>query len=477
MNSWQLDTLGNTTRTFYLHQLPMSRFFKLLSLLLLVGINLKSQTPGEISPYVVCDLNKQHSYAIYLPTNYSPDKEWPTLFLYSASGNGMAGMEIFKPAAEEYGYILVGSHNYRNGPVDQGFEAARILLEEVTKKYPVNMQRIYTGGMSGGARMATTVAVVTNKIAGVIAIGASFNFLNKPSAKNSFTFVGVAGDKDMNYLELVKATREVRELNINSHLITYDGKHRWCGEPQATEAMQWLELDAIKKGLKRDDQNFANIFLKRQMDKGKELTSSQSLTEAHALYESLGQFYTDNISEAMASLKKEKAFKKQSRIRSSTLEKESQRERDIRSGFNNIDMVMKSDSVYRWWQTQTMQWRKEQKNARPLEARNSATRSLGFIGLFAFSTASSHINAGKWDMALPYLKVAALINPDHADVNYFMAKLYALNQDSRNSKKHQKKALNAGFKREDGSSDINEESLQDPKEFEWLRWRVIDALF
>lgn len=459
----------------------MSRFFKLLSLLLFIGINLKSQTPGEISPYVVCDINKEHSYALYLPTGYSTDKEWPALFLYSASGNGMAGMEIFKPAAEKYGYILVGSHNYRNGPVDQGFEAARILLEEVTKKYLVNMQRIYTGGMSGGARMATTVAVVTNKIAGVIAIGASFNFLNKPNAKNNFAFVGVAGDKDMNYLELVKATKEVRELNIKSHLIGYDGKHRWCGKAQATEAMQWLELDAIQKGLKKDDENFTHTFLQQQLDKGEQLRTEQKLTEAHALYESLDLFYGNKapeaISKAVTSLKKEKAFKKQSRIRSSTLEKESQREREIRTGFNNIDMVMKSDSVYRWWQTQTMQWRKEQKNARTHEARNSATRSLGFIGLFAFSTASSYMNAGKWDQALPYLKVAALINPDHADVNYFMAKLYALNQDNRNSKKHQKKAANAGFIREDGSSDINEEALRDPKEFEWLRWRVINALF
>ncbi|MCE7996233.1 MAG: hypothetical protein HEP71_29905 [Roseivirga sp.] len=459
----------------------MSRFFILTLLLSFAQPNLLSQSPGEVSPYLVCDINKEHAYALYLPSGYTPDKEWPALFLYSAGGNGMAGMEKFRPAAEKYGYILVGSHNYRNGPVDKGFEAARILLEEITKKYPVNMERIYTGGMSGGARMATTVAVVTNKIAGVIAIGASFNFLNKPNTKNSFAFVGIAGDKDMNYLELVKATEEVRELGIKSHLIAYDGKHRWCEEPQATEAIQWLELHAIQKGLSKNKNDFSSTFMIEQLERGKQLEKELRFTEAHSLYQSLKLFYgpeeVKEIDLRITVLEKEKAFKKQNRIYSSILEKESKRERDIRTGFNNIDMVMRSDSVYRWWQTQTTQWRKEQKNAKTLAARNSATRSLGFMGLFAFSTASPHISTGKWTEALPYLKVAALINPENADLNYFMAKIYALNKDQRLSKKHQKKATNASFKREDGSSEITQERLMNVKEFDWLRWRVINALF
>lgn len=479
-NPQQCITLGNTTRKFYLHPLLMSRFF-ILSILFLSAIKVSSQTPGEVTPRVVCDVNKEHSYALYLPSNYSPDKQWPALFLYSASGNGMAGMEKFRPASEKYGYILVGSHNYRNGPVDKGFEAARILLEEVTQKYPVNMKRIYTGGMSGGARMATTVAVVTNKIAGVIAIGASFNFLNRPTAKNSFTYIGIAGDKDMNYLELVKATRDVRDLNIKSHLITYDGKHRWCEEPQATEAMEWLELDAIKKGLKTDGDNFSEAFLKQELSQAKELIETQQLTKASALYESLQLFYGPEVSAkitpGIAALEKEKAFKKQSRVRRSVLEKEGEREKEIRAGFKNIGQVMKSDSVFHWWQSQTMQWRKEQKSAKTLEARNSATRSLGFVGLFAFSTSSSHIFNGQWNEALPYMKVASLINPDHPDVNYFMAKLYALNSDMRSSRKHQKKAIKAGFQRDDSSSEIDSDKLLDRSEFEWLRWRVINALF
>lgn len=458
----------------------MSRFF-ILSLLFLFVTQLSSQTPGKVTPHIVCDINKEHSYALYLPSDYSEDKQWPALFLYSANGNGMAGMEKFRPAAEKYGYILVGSHNYRNGPVDQGFEAARILLEEVTQKYPVNMQRIYTGGMSGGARMATTVAVVTNKIVGVVAIGASFNFLNRPTAKNSFAYIGVAGDKDMNYLELVKATRDVRDLSMKSHMIVYDGKHRWCEEPQATEAVEWLELHAIKKGLKDDQNNFSETFLKQQLARGEEWREAQQLTKAGSLYESLRLFYgvdaSTEITSAITVLQKEKGYKKQNRVRNSILEKEGEREKEIRAGFKQIDQVMKSDSVFRWWQTRTMEWRKEQKGAKTPEARNSATRSLGFIGLFAFSTASPHLSGGQWHQALPYLKVASLINPDHPDVNYFMAKLYALNSDMRNSRKHQKKAAKAGFQRDNGSSEMNQDQLLDTSEFEWLSWKVINALF
>lgn len=466
-------------RIFYSQALSVSYFFFLtLFFFLLTGLKLASQTPGEVSPYLVCNNNKKHSYALYLPSNYRPDREWPVLFLYSASGNGMAGIDKFKPAAEKYGYILVGSHNYRNGPMNIGYEAASILFEDITHRYPVDMKRIYTGGMSGGARMATTMAVVNNEIAGVIAIGASYNFLQAPTAKNNFTFIGVAGDKDMNYLELVKATREIRSLGIKSHMITYDGKHRWCEEPQATEALQWIEIHAIKKGLKSDITGFSSFFLSQQLKKASELERTLKLTAAKKLYESLLLFYGSEVSEQLISristLERQKAFKKQNRKLAHILAKESDEQKLIRHGFGNIQQVMKSDSVYHWWQTRTSSWRKQQKNGKTPEARNSATRSLGFVGLFAFSTASPHMSAGKWIEAIPYLKVATLINPNDPDVNYFMSKVYAITGDQRASKKHQKKALSGGFTREDGSSDISEEKLLDTQEFEWLRWRVLN---
>ena len=66
---------------------------------------------GEIVPRVVCDADPERSYALYLPSAYTPDRAWPLLYLYDPRRRGAAAAERFREAAETYGWILAASND------------------------------------------------------------------------------------------------------------------------------------------------------------------------------------------------------------------------------------------------------------------------------------------------------------------------------------------------------------------------------
>ena len=459
----------------------MNTFFKLLLSFLLCLATGMVQAQGVYKEKVICESNPEHSYALYLPEDYDESKTWPVLFLFAASGQGQIGVQVFKEAADQYGYILAGSYNYKNGPLGLGYEAASILIREVSTKYAIDPYRVYTGGMSGGARMASTLAVSSDKIAGVIAIGAVFNHLNYPKEQASFDLVGISGDKDMNYREMPAAMRIMRERYRFAHTIVYDGKHHWCSPKQAKEALAWLEMMASVRGIKPNDQDYESQFMSQRIARADSLIKAGELVAAHDLLESLSLVeQAPNHPESLGRLKvlkSQKDYRKQRKQMDRVMNKELQRELEARKAFVQISMVTQSDSVYRWWETRIGQYRRESKKAKTPEARNSATRTLGFIGLQCFSTGSNYLYSQQWSLALPIYKVAALINPDHADVNYLMAKLYALNGQEDRSLGFKEKALKAGFTRPDGSTEITAKQLKDPNELQWLGWRVVRATF
>jgi len=65
---------------------------------------------------VACTDDTTQSYALYLPSNYSPERLWPIVYCFDPGGRGDYPVGLFRAAAEKYGYILVGSNNSQNGP-------------------------------------------------------------------------------------------------------------------------------------------------------------------------------------------------------------------------------------------------------------------------------------------------------------------------------------------------------------------------
>jgi predicted esterase len=216
---------------------------------------------GEIVDDVKCAGDPAQSYAVYIPSSYSRDRVWSLLVAFHPGARGRAMVEKYQAAAEAYGYIVAGSNNSRNGAPQATLGAIQAMLPDLGRRFSVDANRLYLTGMSGGARVAMQVALGTKMAAGVIASSAGYPD-GEPRTSVPFAVFGTAGTEDFNYLEMRKLDRA---LSTPHRLAIFEGGHTLPPDGVALEAIEWMELQAMKTGRKaRDEALLDRLFEKRQ---------------------------------------------------------------------------------------------------------------------------------------------------------------------------------------------------------------------
>jgi pimeloyl-ACP methyl ester carboxylesterase len=120
----------------------------------------------------------------------------------------------------------------------------------VNQRFAVDGTRVYLTGHSGGARVAMEVALGKNRIAGVIASSAGFPD-SQPRASVPFVVFGTAGTEDFNYIEMRLLDRA---LKTPHRVVIFPGGHTLPPDNVAMQAIEWLELQAMKSGLRPKDE-------------------------------------------------------------------------------------------------------------------------------------------------------------------------------------------------------------------------------
>jgi hypothetical protein len=218
---------------------------------------------GQLIPEVRCAADPSQGYALYLPSNYADERPSSVIFLFDPGGRGARGVERFQAAAEQYGYIVAGSTNSRNGPWEASINSALAMMNDAGKRFAIDPQRMYTAGMSGGARVAMKLAMDTGRFAGVIASSAGFPDF-QPRKSVAFDVFGTAGTEDFNYLEMLDVDRT---LTSPHRLAIFEGGHTWLPADVAMEAVEWLEIRAMNTGRRPRDQAFLDAALARRVKK------------------------------------------------------------------------------------------------------------------------------------------------------------------------------------------------------------------
>lgn len=224
---------------------------------LLAAPGLGGRTPaqglprGQIIPSVPCVADVTQSYALYVPSTYTPDRPWTVLMGFHPGANGRAIVETYRDAAERYGYLVAGSNNSRNGlPWDVITRAAQAMLQDLGQRFAVNGARVYLTGHSGGSRVALQIALTTAQIAGVIASSAGYPD-GRPRASVRFPIVGTAGTDDFNYIEMRMLDRA---LKTPHRLVVFEGGHTLPPGDVAMQAVEWLELQSMASGIRPRDE-------------------------------------------------------------------------------------------------------------------------------------------------------------------------------------------------------------------------------
>jgi predicted esterase len=232
----------------------------MLIALVLAALAAELPPTGKITEDLKCLGDPSQSYAVYVPSSYSPDRLWPVILAFDPAARGRIPVERYQAAAELYGYIVAGSNQSRNGSWATSEAAIKAISRDVAERFVVDEKRVYTAGMSGGARVALAIALSSPRIAGVIASSAGFPD-SKPRKTARFPIFGTAGTEDFNYTEMRQMDRE---LTSPHRLRIFQGGHVWLSSEVAVEAVEWLEVQAMKSGrAARDEAKIDRILAKR----------------------------------------------------------------------------------------------------------------------------------------------------------------------------------------------------------------------
>jgi hypothetical protein len=200
---------------------------------------------------VVSRSNPAHRYIVYLPSAYKPGTPRPTLFIMDYRGRGRVAAEVFRPAAERYGWILLSSNRTSSDEAPEPtFDALRTMWTDAHDLWAIDTKRLYIAGLSGTARTATWIASqLKGSVAGVIGAAAGLSPGMTATDVSPFLYFGTAGDEDYNYFEMRTLERDAAALNLHARVEFFSGPHSWMPPPIARSAIEWFEIKAMQRGL------------------------------------------------------------------------------------------------------------------------------------------------------------------------------------------------------------------------------------
>jgi dienelactone hydrolase len=239
---------------------------------------------GAIATRVTCAAKPEQSYALFLPSAYTPEKKWPIIYAFDPLGRGNVPVELLKDAAEKHGYIVAGSYNSHNGPMKPQLEAAQAMWLDTHTRLSLDDKQIYTTGFSGGSRVASSVALSCGCVNGVIAHGAGMPVLQKELQPVPFVYFAAVGEADFNYAEMVELRQRLDALGVPNRLRRFDGGHQWAPAEVWMEALDWLDVLAMKQGRRSRDAAFLARQLAQDAARAKQMEDAADLFAAYQEY-------------------------------------------------------------------------------------------------------------------------------------------------------------------------------------------------
>ena len=222
---------------------------------------------GQLTEHVTCETDTTKSYALYLPPGYAAERRWPVIILMDPRGRAMVPLNLFAAQAGRRGYILISSYDTASdGPAEVNVKAMAALLPETERRYSIDPRRLYLAGFSGTARAAWEFATfLKGHAAGIIGFGGGLPPEFTPAPAPGFVFFGGAGTTDFNYEEMLALDARLERLGMPHRFRPYAGPHSWGPEEICAEAVDWMEIQAIRAGLRDGDDALVAEYFTRSM--------------------------------------------------------------------------------------------------------------------------------------------------------------------------------------------------------------------
>jgi dienelactone hydrolase len=430
--------------------------------------------PGTLTERVACRSDPSQTYTVYLPSSYSTERKWPALLIFDPRGRGTFAAELFRAGAERYGWLLLSSDNTRSdGPFEPNAKAVAAMGPEL-QRFAVDEKRIYAAGFSGTVSLAWAVARQSAGLAGVIACGAP---VTDKVTRDVFTVAqyGAVGDIDFNNSDMRRIDAMLEERGLPHRLEIFEGAHRWLPPELGQEAIEWMELVAMKQARRATDAALVEALFRKDMDRARALEPSP--LRARRRYEAIARTFSGlrDVEEA--------------RQRADTLragaekeQKDEQRGDEFERRYLENDMTPALASIRSGEQPipvaqvqQALRLHELQERARGTSHAALAARSLleNVFVMTSFYLFRDLSERKEYARAALALQVAATVKPDEPIVHYNLACMLARTGRRQPAIEALGRAVELGFrdgKRMDEDPDL--ESLRGRPEYATIRGRL-----
>ena len=138
-------------------------------------------------------------YYLYLPGNYSPDREWPMFVgIHGFGGSGRDCLSMWQAYADQEGFVLVCPSLADEGGgwyPDEGDAVLIRILQQVAQECRVQ-KRIFLTGFSAGATFVQGSAFTHPDWVAAVATLSAGNYYEPASQAQGVIFLVVIGDRD-----------------------------------------------------------------------------------------------------------------------------------------------------------------------------------------------------------------------------------------------------------------------------------------
>jgi len=435
-------------------------------------------TTGQIIEKIVCQDKLDQSYALYLPSGYTPARKWPILYAFDPGARGKIPVEHYKDAAEKFGWIVVGSNNSRNAAWQTSLDAWNAITKDTHDRFAIDDRLLYAAGFSGGARVAILFAIQCEDcLAGVIASGAGFPPRIEPAPTMHFALFGTTGFDDFNFPEVKALDDRLGKVGIPHQIEVFDGSHEWPPADVASHALEWMELQAMKTGKRPRDTRMIDSLWQGRLEQARGFAASKKTYEAYQAYSAMVEEFRD-LHDVVAAQNELGQLRTSTDVKNAIRDEQRQisRQREIEARLRSLiaasQIVLKNDSD-KSQQNEELAPKVQlhdaltdlrKQAARPEDTgdRRVARRVLNgtFVGLFEQGTNELQTEK-RYQDAVQTFALATEVNPERAGPFYYLAWAYAAKGDKKKSLQALKTAIDKGF------SDLA--AITDNKAFDLIR--------
>jgi hypothetical protein len=424
--------------------LPWSMRFFLIIFFLITFCDCFSQ--GVFTDSIACQKKKSELYALYIPEKYDARIAIPVLIFFDPGGRANVPVKLYASLADRYNVIIACGYGAKNGPTDPSVRAGYAVYEDVASRYNIAKSAVFLSGFSGGARVATHIAMRDTAFHGVIACGATFPQNQKISPGRDLPYAMLTGNQDMNFREAIESEQYLDGIDNPNVRFEFDGGHSWAPITVFEQALKWLlihneifstiQTEQFYKEDKRtalqlltlDDKLGLVLFLER-------MQSQYAFAD--------DEHFSDSL---LNTVRQSKQYLDQKKNLDDLLKKESSIANQFFDLFHKRVNTLRPDTAF-----QQSEWTAFQriltkfKNADEKQRRNMGERLINLTTIVCAEQSRMSLDYNDYDKALLCAKIWTAIDPKSGWSYFTIARIYGLKKDTKASLANLEKAFENGF--------------------------------